>query len=139
MTLLYLSGPMTGYPQFNFPLFHKAAAELRTAGYEILSPAETDLDPEHAMKSKDGIMTAEFKESYGEMLGRDVRMIIDNCDGMILLPNWHKSKGARIELATAVVMKKKMFAHYIPGHDGWFGTLEVIDLLDATVLLRDNL
>lgn len=38
--LLYLCGPMTGYPQYNRPAFEEAAAELRGCGYTVTSPAE---------------------------------------------------------------------------------------------------
>ena len=39
----YLAGPMSGIPQFNFPLFMKAAQELRDVHeLDIVSPAELD-------------------------------------------------------------------------------------------------
>ena len=37
-TLLYVSGPMTGFPQCNFPAFEQAAQSLRHHGYRVLSP-----------------------------------------------------------------------------------------------------
>lgn len=38
----YLAGPMSNIPQFNFPAFDDAAADLRARGWDIVSPAELD-------------------------------------------------------------------------------------------------
>lgn len=40
---LYISGPMTGLPNFNYPAFHEAKARLIEAGYEVVSPADTTI------------------------------------------------------------------------------------------------
>jgi uncharacterized protein DUF4406 len=38
---IYISGRMSGLPEFNFPAFHKAAADWRAAGWEVVNPAES--------------------------------------------------------------------------------------------------
>lgn len=38
--LLYISGPMHGFPEFNFPAFEDAAGKLRAHGYRVISPHE---------------------------------------------------------------------------------------------------
>lgn len=40
MRRLYLAGPMTGLPDFNYPAFHAAAAAWRAAGWTVANPAE---------------------------------------------------------------------------------------------------
>lgn len=40
MARVYIAGPMTGLPDFNFPAFHAAAAAWRAAGWEVFNPAE---------------------------------------------------------------------------------------------------
>ena len=35
MTRIYIAGPMTGYPELNFPAFHAAANSLRAQGYHL--------------------------------------------------------------------------------------------------------
>ncbi len=54
---VYISGPMTGQLDWNFPAFHAAAAAWREAGWEVINPAEafggqTDL-PYSAYVQKD--------------------------------------------------------------------------------------
>ena len=98
----YLAGPMTGHPQFNYPLFYEVAEKLRSEGFDITSPAEMD-DPTTvaaALASPDGSAedyASDGKGTWGEFLARDVRMIADDLGGIILLPEWYTSKGARLE------------------------------------------
>jgi hypothetical protein len=101
--IYYLAGPMTGIPQFNFPAFEEAAKVLRRDyGLIIISPVETDLPAprEFCLASSDGKLDEKGLvggESWGKILGRDVELIADACSGIILLPNWDTSAGARLE------------------------------------------
>jgi hypothetical protein len=79
---VYISGPMSGYVDFNRPAFHAAAYRLRAKGYDVVNPAE--LDETHPMW--EGATHAEF-------LRRDIRLLVD-CDLIYLLPGWKHSKGA---------------------------------------------
>lgn len=96
----YLAGPMTGYPQFNFPAFYHAARTLRERGYTIVTPTELDSNEVviAALQSKNGeIRDLPRVETWGDMLSRDVKIIADECGGVILLSGWEKSKGAKLE------------------------------------------
>lgn len=42
---IYISGPMTGLSEYNYPAFHAAAQALREAGYHVTNPAENGLPP----------------------------------------------------------------------------------------------
>ena len=103
----YISGPMTGYPQFNFPLFDRAAEYFRKSGVSIISPAE--LDPPdvraYCLGSPDGDSSKlPAGLSYGGALGRDIQVIMDQVtDGLIFLPSWWGSKGARLEAYAALL------------------------------------
>lgn len=83
---IYLSGPMTGYDEFNYPAFRANAALLRARGHEVVSPAEQDevsgLDPD----------TSEWHE----FIRWDLRVLCD-CEAIVLMDGWHKSRGARLE------------------------------------------
>lgn len=110
MKNIYLAGPMTGIPQFNFPVFFEAADALRNAGYEVVSPAEIDnpATKAAALASPDGApgSGAANGETMGDFLSRDVKIVIDDVDAVVVLPNWHKSKGAKIEAFTAIQFGK---------------------------------
>ena len=82
---IYVSGPMTGWPDLNFPAFHHAARILRQAGWDVVNPAELNPDP-----------TA----TWEECMRADIRAICD-CTHMAMLPYWQSSRGARLERSLA--------------------------------------
>jgi Domain of unknown function (DUF4406) len=81
MRRIYIAGPMTGLPDFNYPAFNAEAARLRALGYEVENPAE---NPEPPCKSWLGYMRMAIPQ-------------VARCDAIVLLPGWHDSKGARVE------------------------------------------
>lgn len=102
-TRIYLAGPMTHIPAFNFPAFDAAANRLREAGYDVVSPAELDdpVDRAAALASPDGSALsygAGVKKTWGEFLARDVKLLADGgIEAIAVLPGWEKSRGARLE------------------------------------------
>lgn len=107
---LYLAGPMRGYPEFNFPAFHAAAAHLRSLGHEVFSPAEKDIE-RHGTDISAGNATgseAEATKLHGfnlrVALGDDLAWICEHAEGIALLREWQGSKGAQAEYATALAL-----------------------------------
>lgn len=90
---LYLAGPMTNKPMFNFPEFHRVAKLLREAGYDVFNPAE--YDEQHGFDpSKD--QPKPLKHYMEHDLAELCR-----CDGLALLDGWSLSEGADIEVTVA--------------------------------------
>ena len=82
---LYLSGPMTGHPELNFPAFHAEASRLRALGYEVANPAEINPDP---------------RATWHACMRADLKALLD-CDALVLLLGWEQSAGAHLEMHVA--------------------------------------
>ena len=108
----YLAGQMTGIPQFNFPRFVEVANRLRMIGMEILNPAEidNDYDREQALASETG-EEGSVTSTWGQCLGRDIKIVADDVDGVILMDNWHLSKGARLEAYCGIISGKQFHTY----------------------------
>lgn len=94
----YIAGPMTGIPEYNAPMFRRVAKRLREQGFQIVSPVEMD--------EADGMdLEAESAHNgqwdWALALARDIRTIINEIGGVIVLPGWTKSRGAFLETETA--------------------------------------
>lgn len=110
----YLAGPMTGIPQHNFPAFDDAAVRLRALGKTIVSPAELDDPAERlrAIRSPDG-NPGVYGDDYNRYLIRDAHIVLNEaCVGVICLPDWHESRGAKMETAIAQALGKELLSYW---------------------------
>lgn len=82
---VYISGPMSGMPEMNYPAFHAAEAKLRELGYEVENPAN---NPDPEPKTWEGFMRMAVKQ-------------VCECDSVVCLPGWEDSRGANVEVALA--------------------------------------
>lgn len=82
---LYVSGPMTGIPEFNYPAFHEAKDRLTARGYTVLSPADLPIRDDW---------------EWIDYILADIASVFD-VDGVATLPGYETSKGARIECRIA--------------------------------------
>lgn len=128
---LYLSGPMTGYENFNFPEFFRIGAKLRKLGAEVESPAEFDIQNGwvkaeaqlcngtwitcnaslhstsqqfrscNEMNDRPHRFVETGAATYEEMLEKDCKLV-QTCDGIVMMPGWEKSGGAQRELRAAL-------------------------------------
>lgn len=106
---IYLAGPMTGIKDFNFPAFHKYAAQLRAEGHEVFSPAEND-EIHYGVdfnKSETGNPADCPTFSLRKALCDDLTFICLHAEAIALMPNYEYSSGAGAEYATAKALKLK--------------------------------
>lgn len=78
---IYLAGPMTGLPDFNYPAFNAEAARLRALGFHVENPAENQAPP-------CGTWQGYMRIALRQMLG---------CEAVAFLPGWAESRGALLE------------------------------------------
>lgn len=113
----YIAGPMRGIPGLNFPLFDAVTKQAQAQGLSVVSPAE--MDREHGIDpDATGCLPTPCIE---EIVRRDCEVILnlqkDRGDGLILLPGWDKSIGARAEVALALWLELKFKYAYEHGLD----------------------
>lgn len=79
MAIIFISGPMKGYPDFNRSAFCEAETKLTEAGHVVLNPAWLP----------DGMEDAQY-------IAIDTAMLLQ-ADAIYRLDGWYKSHGASVE------------------------------------------
>lgn len=79
---VFISGKMTGLPNYNEAGFAKAEAELFEAGFEPVSP----WNPEDVI----------YNPPWGDCIIRALTLL-NSCDAIYQLDGWEDSPGARME------------------------------------------
>ena len=82
---IYISGPISGKPDYNRPAFDEAKRQLADAGYDPVSPLDCS-DPEW---------------SWEECMKADIRTLLE-CEGVAYLQGWTYSRGSVIEIMLAM-------------------------------------
>lgn len=88
LDVTYVSGPMSGIEDLNFPLFNRVTAALRDRGYTVINPVETEGNTPCSWLrciAKDLVSFDEYKVT-----------------AICLLPGWWKSYGAWIEVVAGI-------------------------------------
>ena len=83
---IYLSGPMTGHENLNYPAFHSAAERLRSLGHEVFNPAET--------------FGGATDRTWAEYMREDIAAVL-SVEAVVVLDGWEHSRGATLEVAVA--------------------------------------
>lgn len=78
---IYIAGPMTGLPNYNFDNFNRVAEELKSKGLEVKNPAEV------------GVIEGATWEDYMAYCLTQIGL----CGSMYMLRGWQMSRGACLE------------------------------------------
>lgn len=89
---IYISGPMAGIDEHNFPAFFEAEERLRNAGWLVNNPASLQPGPSEDLS---------LDESWAWCLKRDIPFLLE-AEEVALLPGWQNSRGAKLEVSIAV-------------------------------------
>lgn len=111
---MYLAGPMRGIQYYNFPAFQEAAAALRDAGWDVISPVDMDI-------IEDGIDAMQLPRDtdwdqapagldYVTVMTRDLTAVCAAA-AICVLPGWRHSAGARVEVQAAQVCGIPMYEY----------------------------
>ena len=84
MTKMYISGPITGDPDF-MEKFAEAEKHLKARGFEVVNP--TTLPHDH-------------RRTWSAFMVDCLKALLD-CDGVYMLKGWKDSRGARVEKRVA--------------------------------------
>lgn len=96
---VYIAGPMSGYPDYNFPAFDAAEARLIEVDLfdRVINPARIDREIDGFDPTKDVARDIEF------YMRRDLPLVLD-CSHVAVLPGWQGSRGARCEVAVGLMV-----------------------------------
>lgn len=93
---IYIAGQIIGLEyQEAFDLFEDADHAISLAGHMPLNPME--------------VVDQTKGRQYADYLLDALRVVLTEADALYMLPNWQKSKGARIEHAIAEIMEKPIY------------------------------
>lgn len=96
MKYIYISGKITDNPDWK-EQFKIAEMKLKAQGYVVVNPAfiAEELEKENPTPT------------YKDYLQADLRILLI-CNCIYMLPNWHDSKGAKLEHAIAEALEMEI-------------------------------
>lgn len=87
---VYLSGPMSGIAEHNYPAFMAAQRAIEEEGFIVLNPANNDASLPR-----------------WQLMSADVDHVL-RCDALVVLPGWMNSLGASTEVNVGLEAGKRI-------------------------------
>lgn len=91
---VFISGPMRGLPNYNFPKFDAIEKLLKENGYDVVNPA-------HISRSYKESTILNNKDKFNEMVERQLTEL-RKCNLMLVLDGWENSAGVKVEIEEAL-------------------------------------
>jgi hypothetical protein len=110
--IVYISGPMSGIKDYNYPAFFEADAKLFSQGYHTINPAKVSAETlEEAIAAQGDLDWEGYMRIHLAQLTR--------ADAICVLPGWQKSRGSKLEVAMATalglpVLRLDEHSHLVP-------------------------
>ena len=121
---IYIAGPMSGIPEFNFPAFYEASERFKNEGWTVFNPADKEGETLSAKSRETGDPMQAQKDGFNfrEVYLWDLTKVIE-ANAIFMLPGWENSPGARGEHAAAVAMQRHYPDYKIiyAEQEGWGG------------------
>lgn len=93
---IFISGPMTSFPLWNYPCFDLTEKLLVALGFEVVNPAN--------IGRMFGPEKVEADPELYKAMEAEIQKAERTCDIIFLLKGWENSVGVRLELKTALDM-----------------------------------
>ena len=94
MKTIYIAGPITGKPNFNWDAFYNAESELQDDNWLTVNPCTSALS--RKLQQQETISKSDIKD----VMLLDISLLA-NCDAVYMLNGWKESKGACAEYTFA--------------------------------------
>lgn len=107
--IFYLSGGMTGYPEYNYPKLKSVTELLRKDDYNILSPHE---NPAYELTEDDPGYDEEARWQYYMALDKEK---VEASTAILLMVGWPESRDSRTELSWSLDLRHTVYYFY-EGH-----------------------
>lgn len=109
---VYIAGPMTGIPYYNWPAFIDAQKAWSDEGWEVVTPIEANHIVWRRHYGRDYDPSTDYF-TYGNKISNEIygedQKLLSLSDAIALLPGWRASKGANHELYTARLLNLAVF------------------------------
>jgi hypothetical protein len=90
---IYISGPISGLPNYNFEAFREAEENIAEKGHVAINP--------HTVCTN-------ISGGWDEYMRADIRALM-TANAILMLPGWEKSRGAIIEFWLATELGMRVF------------------------------